>query len=108
VIDNSQGKDAICQSETIGNAMNELREFLFQMVYRNPQAKGEEGKAQEMLIRMFEYYVKHPERLPEDFQDIRYQEGAQRAACDYIAGMTDSFAVDTYQEMFIPKAWTVK
>lgn len=108
VIDASQGKDAICQTPEIGAAMQELRAFLFQMVYHNPQAKGEEGKAEEMLHRMFEAYVKDPDRLPEDFQDIRFREGVEQAVCDYIAGMTDSYAVEKYGELFIPKAWTVK
>ncbi|MCD7735094.1 MAG: deoxyguanosinetriphosphate triphosphohydrolase [Clostridiales bacterium] len=108
VIDSSQEGDTIRQSPEIGAAMNELREFLFEMVYRNPQAKGEEGKAQEMLRRMFEAYVKDPDLLPADFQDIRYEEGVERAVCDYIAGMTDPYAVSKYGELFIPRAWTVK
>ncbi len=108
VIDASQGRNCIRQTPEIGRAMNELRDFLFQMVYRNPQAKGEEGKAEEMLHRMFEAYVKDPDKLPADFQEIRFQEGVERAVCDYIAGMTDSYAVSKYGELFIPKAWTVK
>lgn len=108
VIDASQGKNGIYQTPEIGKAMDELRDFLFAMVYRNPQAKGEEGKAQEMLHRLFEAYVKNPDLLPADFQEIRFREGVERAVCDYIAGMTDSYAVSKYGELFIPKAWTVK
>lgn len=108
VIDRSSGKNCICQSPEKAEAMEELREFLFAMVYRNPKAKGEEGKAEAMLCRMFEHYVKHPDLLPEDFQDIRWREGPERAACDYIAGMTDSYAVEKYGELFIPRSWTVK
>ena len=108
VIDSSQGKPELNQTPDLRDAMNELRDFLFQMVYRNPQAKGEEGKAAEMLHRMYECYVKNPDLLPSDFQDIRFEEGVERAVCDYIAGMTDSYAVEQYGELFIPKAWTVK
>ena len=108
VIDSSQGKPELSQTPDLRDAMNELRDFLFQMVYRNPQAKGEEGKAAEMLHRMYECYVKNPDLLPSDFQDIRFEEGVERAVCDYIAGMTDSYAVEKYGELFIPKAWTVK
>ena len=108
VIDSSQGKPELSQTPDLRDAMNELRDFLFQMVYRNPQAKGEEGKAVEMLHRMYECYVKNPDLLPSDFQDIRFEEGVERAVCDYIAGMTDSYAVEKYSELFIPKAWTVK
>ena len=108
VIEASQGKGEICQSEEIARAMDELRDFLFQMVYCNPQAKGEESKAEGMLLRLFEAYEKEPDRLPADFQEIRLREGVQRAVCDYIAGMTDSYAVAKYGELFVPKAWTVK
>ena len=108
VIEASQGKGEICQSEEIARAMDELRDFLFQMVYCNQQAKGEESKAEGMLLRLFEAYEKEPDRLPEDFQEIRLREGVQRAVCDYIAGMTDSYAVAKYGELFVPKAWTVK
>ncbi|MPN19633.1 Deoxyguanosinetriphosphate triphosphohydrolase-like protein [bioreactor metagenome] len=88
--------------------MHALREFMFEHVYRNPVAKGEEGKAQEMLARLFEYYQKEPDRLPADFQDIREREGVERAVCDYIAGMTDKYAVERYSQAFIPMAWSVK
>jgi dGTPase len=108
VVEASQDAPTICQSEAVGQAMHELREFMFEAVYRNPVAKGEESKAQDMLARLYEYYVKSPDRLPGDFQDIRFKEGPERAVCDYIAGMTDKYAVEQYGELFIPKAWTVK
>ena len=108
VIEASAGRDHICQTEEIREAMRDLREFMFEAVYRNPVAKGEESKAQDMLRRLFDYYRKEPDRLPEDFQDIRAKEGVDRAVCDYIAGMTDSYAVGQFGEVFIPKAWTVK
>ena len=108
VIEASRGGEEIRQSDEIARAMDELRDFLFQMVYRNPQAKGEEHKAEGMLLRLFEAYEKDPDRLPDDFQDIRFREGTERAVCDYIAGMTDSFAVAKYGELFVPRAWTVK
>ena len=108
VIAASEGKDVICQSEEIAEAMNDLRELMFERVYRNPQAKGEEGKAQDMLLRLFEHYDKHPDELPEEFQYIREREGVSRAVADYIAGMTDSYAVEKFGELYLPAAWTVK
>ena len=89
-------------------AMAALREFMFENVYRNPVAKGEEGKAQDMIRALFDYYAGHPDELPSDFQTIRVEEGIERAVCDYVSGMTDNFAVETYSALFIPKAWTVK
>ena len=108
VISASQGKDKIVQSPLRGGAMAKLRAFMFDAVYRNPVAKGEESKAQAMIARLFEYYQKDPDQLPPDFQDIRVREGVDRAVCDYIAGMTDKFAVDTYVSVFVPMSWSVK
>lgn len=108
VITASVDQPRIGQSEEIGGYMDELRNFLFQAVYHNPMAKGEEGKAQDMIRNLFCYYVEHPDDLPPDFQDIRARDGVERAACDYIAGMTDSYAVEKFEELFIPRAWTVK
>ena len=88
--------------------MAALKDFMFANVYTNPLAKGEEGKAQELLLRLFEHYQKNPDELPADFQAIRQEEGVDRAVCDYIAGMTDPFAVEKYKELFIPMGWTLK
>ena len=108
VITASRDQDTICQSPEVGEAMAALREFMFESVYTNPLAKGEEGKAQEMLRRLFEHYQKNPDDLPPDFQEIRLEEGVDRAVCDYIAGMTDPFAIEQFTKLFIPMAWTVK
>lgn len=108
VIAASEGKGEICQTPEIGSAMEELRQFMFEHVYRDPRAKGEEGKAQDVLLRLFEFYDKHPDDLPDEFQYIREKDGTTRAVADYIAGMTDSYAMSKYGELFLPAAWTVK
>lgn len=108
VIQASEGQKKIIQSPRCSDAMAKLRSFMFEAVYRNPAAKGEESKAQDMIARLFEYYQKDPDKLPPDYQDIRMREGVDRAVCDYIAGMTDKFAVDTYCAAFVPLAWSVK
>ena len=107
-VEASRGQDAIRQSPEVGEAMAALKDFMFANVYTNPLAKGEEGKAQELLLRLFEHYQKNPDELPADFQAIRQEEGVDRAVCDYIAGMTDPFAVERFKELFIPMGWTVK
>jgi len=104
----STGQDKICQTPHVREAMLALKDFMFENVYTNPRAKGEEGKAQEMLKALFHHYQSNPDELPSDFQTIRVQEGVERAVCDYIAGMTDPFAVERYKELFIPLGWTVK
>lgn len=107
IIETSRGKEDILQSPEKKEAMALLREFMFDSVYLNSAAKGEEGKAQEMIRQLFGYYMGHLDELPQEFLDIRETEGKERAVCDYIAGMTDAYAVERYQELFIPKAWTV-
>ncbi len=107
-IEASWEQESIRQSDEVGEAMLALKDFMFASVYTNPLAKGEEGKAQEMLRMMFGYYCENPDELPSDFQNIRMEEGVERAVCDYIAGMTDPFAVQTFEKLFIPMGWTVK
>jgi dGTP triphosphohydrolase len=89
-------------------SVKDLRSFMFERVYRNPVAKGEESRAKDMLCRLFEHYVAHPEDLPEDFQPQMSFDGLERTVCDYIAGMTDKYAVDKYTEIFIPTGWHVR
>ena len=108
IITQSQGKDQILQSPACREAMHQLREFMFEYVYRSPVAKGEEGKAQDMLRRLFEAYVRDPDKLPPEYQAIRVEEGVERAVCDYLSGMTDKYAVEQFGELFIPHSWSVK
>jgi len=98
----------ICLSDKVYQALQDLRAFMFERVYRNPVAKGEESKAKEMLEKLFEYYVNHPEALPEDFHPQVSFDGMERTVCDYIACMTDNYAVDKYTEIFIPMGWHVR
>jgi dGTPase len=98
----------LAMSRDIHRAHHALREFMFERVYRNPIAKAEEKKARAMLQRLFEYYMRHPEALPEDFHPQLSFDGMERTVCDYIAGMTDKYAVDKYSELFIPSGWNVR
>ena len=92
----------------VSQAMEALRAFMFEHVYKNPVAKGEESKARRILQELFEYYLRHPDALPEDFQPQITFEGMARTVCDYIAGMTDKYAMYKYSELFIPTAWQVR
>ncbi|EET60223.1 putative dGTPase [Marvinbryantia formatexigens DSM 14469] len=107
IVSNSQGKPDICQSPEVGLAMKNIRKFMFQNVYTNPTAKGEETKAENMLAALYEYYEKHLELLPPEYQDMVTKGGQSvpRVVCDYISGMTDQYAMTKYAEYFIPKAW---
>ncbi len=85
-------------------AMMELRSFMFENVYLS--VNGEEARAQSMLGSLYQYFIDHPEELPEDYQRLR-QEGdsVERVSCDYIACMTDRYSISTYRRLFIPKSW---
>ena len=104
----SREAGTVCLSPNVEKALKDLRSFMFENVYRNPIAKAEESKAKAMLGKLFEYYIKNPEALPEDFQPQLSFDGMERTVCDYIAGMTDNYAVDKYTEIFIPSGWQVR
>lgn len=89
-------------------AYQELLDFMTEAVYTNPAAKGEEAKARELLRRLYGYFSQHPKRLPEEYGRIVREEGPERAACDYIAGMSDRYAVELYEELFVPKSWETR
>lgn len=108
IIMNSMGKNDIVMSEEIGGAMQDLRKFMFQKVYTNPAAKGEEAKAERLLCELYAHYMGHIEILPEQYQRMHSEgEKKERVVCDYISGMTDQYAVAKYREFFLPKAWEI-
>ena len=105
IIDASYDRPYIMMSDSVGRATNDLRDFLFQHVYLNPVAKSEDAKAKELLVKLFEYYVKHPEKMPQMYLRNVENEGVERCVCDFVSGMTDRYAIETYQELFVPKVW---
>jgi len=104
VIENSE--DDIVLAPEVAEAMDELHTFMFANVYTNPYCKGEEGKADTMLKQLYHYFADNPAELPNAYEEICLREGADRAACDYISGMTDRFAVRKFEELFIPLSWS--
>ena len=105
IVRESMGKPYIRMEAEIQLAADRLREFLFANVYRNPVAKSEESKAQEMLMRLFEFFVRHPERMPSLYLRNCESETVERCVCDFISGMTDRYAIEVYSELNIPKVW---
>lgn len=106
VIINSVDRPVIQMSEEVHEAMQGLRIFMFENVYRNPVAKKEEGKAIHMITNLYEFYIKNPEFLPEQSQNmLKKGEELSQVVCDYIAGMTDTYAVKKFTEFFIPESW---
>ncbi|MBR3961689.1 MAG: HD domain-containing protein, partial [Clostridia bacterium] len=84
-----------------------LHEFLFESVYRNPVAKGEESKVKGIIEGLYNYFYTHPEKLKGEYAAILERDGVSRAVTDYIAGMTDHFAVETFKNIYIPRSWDI-
>jgi dGTPase len=101
--------DTIRMSEEVEDAMKGLRAFMFENVYRNPHAKREETKAIDMVKNLYEYYLDHFEMLPDEYLRLMdlYGDSKEQIICDYIAGMTDNYAVKTFQEIFVPESWKI-
>ena len=107
IIDNSYGKKEIVMSPGMEEAMKGLRIWMFEHVYKSDIPKAEEGKAQHLIVMLFRYYMENPDMLPEEYRLLTEgrEESLERAVCDYIAGMSDSYAIDKFEELFVPKAW---
>ncbi len=105
VIYSSEGQIDIKMSDKIESAFLDLRKFMFEHVYLNKEAKREEVKARYIVKSLYKYFSEHPKALPaERYAD--YLEIGDESVKDYIAGMTDRYAVGKYTSIFVPKFWT--
>ena len=109
IIANSMDRPAISMSEGMEEAMQGLRRWMFANVYKNEIPKAEEGKAQMMIAQLYDYYMKHVDKLPTEYVLLIVNGGEKksRVVCDYIAGMSDIYAIDQFEELFVPKRWNV-
>ncbi|MDO4285376.1 MAG: deoxyguanosinetriphosphate triphosphohydrolase [Eubacteriales bacterium] len=106
IITTSQGRAVVEMSPEVAGAMKKLRAFMFERVYTNPTAKGEESKAEALVETLFDYYLRHTEQLPRYLQERReLGDSRERVVCDYISSMTDRFAIARYEELYIPRTW---
>lgn len=99
------GVSDIHMDDDIQQAFNELRNFMFEHVYSNSIAKAEEYKAKMLVEKLYRYFIKYPDKMPEEYINIMNRFSKERAVCDYVSGMTDLYAVNLYNELFIPKSW---
>ncbi|MBQ5905513.1 MAG: deoxyguanosinetriphosphate triphosphohydrolase, partial [Clostridia bacterium] len=90
----------------VQSAFDILHEFMFDRVYTNPVCKSEEGKAMKLVQSLYEFFSTHPDELPNEYISIAWKDGAERAAADYIAGMTDGYALKVFARYFIPTGWS--
>ena len=106
IVMTSLDKNDILMSDDTAKAMKDLRAFMFERVYQNPDAKSEEGKAEALIETLFNYYMANFELLPKDMIKL-YENGytKEQIVCDYVGAMTDRYAISLYEEIFIPKTW---
>ncbi len=105
IIAESAGKPDVGYGEEVKKAHDILREFMFSHVYYTKANTTEKEKACHVVESLFDYYVKRPEEMPKLYLDIAESDGIEKAAADYISGMSDDYAVDLFKELFIPKPW---
>ena len=107
VIENSEGKDEIMQSEEFKKELLTIRSFMFKNVYKSSRVKKEEDLAKVGVVikALYDYFLEHEEKLPEDLQEVAKTEGINEAVKDFVAGMTDRYALSLYTDLFVPKAW---
>lgn len=106
VIKASEGKNDIVMEAEIKAATDELRTFLFERVYYSPAVLSEEERAMGLIVRLFEYFVKHPDEMARSYRELCEDEPVERVVADFISGMTDRHAISVYEQLFIPRTWT--
>ncbi|MCM1186574.1 MAG: deoxyguanosinetriphosphate triphosphohydrolase [Lachnoclostridium sp.] len=108
IVTHSMEQDDIIMSDTVAEAMKKLRAFMFERVYQNPKAKGEEGKAEELMETLYDHFLHHIDAMPKEFLNLIAEgDPKERVVCDYVGAMTDHFAVNVYEDIYIPKSWHI-
>ena len=109
VVTNSRDKPEISMSEEVERAMKNLRTFMFERVYLNPVAKKKEKKAIHMIQNLYRFYMENLDEIPREYQSMQGESGVnkEQMVCDYIAGMTDTYAVKKFEDYFVPKSWKI-
>ena len=107
IVENSMDKPELSMSPLVQSAMDGLRDFMFERVYRDSWRAAEEARCDHVMKGLFDYYMHHPGEMPEEFVLIGYREGSARGVCDYLSCMTDRYAVRTYQQLFVPASFPV-
>ena len=105
IVSVSTGQPHLSMSPVVQGAMDGLREFMFQRVYRNPWRDPEEVRCDYVLRHLFEYYCAHPGEMPEEFVMIGYQDGIERSVCDFLSCMTDRYATRKFTALFAPSSF---
>lgn len=108
IVTTSMGQNDIRMSEPVAEAMKNLRQFMFDKVYENQNAKSEENKAERLMETLYQHYLKHIDDLPEEYLNMLSEgEARERVVCDYVGAMSDRLAIAQYEQIYIPKSWHV-
>ena len=105
ILRNSDGNVRVGTEEN--EAFLALRDFMYATVYVDKTAKREEQKVDKVIGELYDYYLNHIDRMSNFYVQLAYQEGRDRAVTDYISGMSDEFAIRTFEELFVPQKWHV-
>lgn len=106
IVTTSMNKNDIRMSDDVARAMNDIRNFMFERVYQNPVAKGEEGRAEALIETLYDYYYTNFDLLPADLKNLCDKgDSKEQVVCDYVGAMTDRYAISVYEDIFIPKTW---
>ncbi len=103
----SDAQGDIAMSEPIWEAMMELRSFLFDKVYTSDQVMREVYKARHLVEDLFNYFVRHYDEVPAEYRALAGDDPL-RAVTDHVAGMTDRYAINFFEDMFVPKSWNAQ
>ena len=108
IYDASNGKNTVEMQEDVDEATMALRAFLFERVYKHKTFQYEEERAKRMLTALYEYFMVNPEKLPEFYIKRLDIDDRHTVISDYISGMSDMYAVNTFSQIFIPKTWKLQ
>ena len=108
IVNESINKSEITMGSEMKEAFYGMRAFLFEHVYIGSSAKEQEDKAKYVIHELYRYFINEPQKLPEScYKRHMLGDTKEQVVCDYIAGMTDRFAVHTYMDLFFPKSWSI-
>jgi dGTPase len=108
IIATSSGRPFVRMSSEVLAASENLRDFLFERVYYDGWRAKEEARCDYILSELFRHYTKQPEQMPKEYLAIADTDGAGQAVCDFLACMTDRYAIDLFTEIFVPNAFPVR
>ncbi len=107
IIDISMDKNIVQMETTALNALESLRSYMFSNIYITAQTKSQEETVERMLSALYNYYYKNPSTLPELYQKLLESNSIEQVVCDYVSSMSDRYAYNQFEKIFIPRTFTL-